>query len=205
MPTDGEDLDDESLVERIQKGIAPEASFHVLFERYRSSVRKFFLSRGFSPEDAADLTQESFLRVYRGIGRFRHDAKFKSWLHHVVTNLWKNEVRRLRTGRRSGAAVPLATGPAGEEQEIEPPDPRTSGLLEHLLREEKVKLLYEAIGGLPPQMRRCVVFRIGQGLKYREIAELMQISVETVKAQIHQGRRRLQEALGDRIQLPEEL
>jgi RNA polymerase sigma-70 factor (ECF subfamily) len=177
-----------------------EQELRELFERYYPSVFHFFRNRGVPREDSRDLTQEVFLRVYRGIGRFRRDASFETWLFHIATNLWLNHIRRRTAGKReakevsldhvleSGGQIAAGRSLAGG-QEREPP-------LDGLIAEERRRAVREALAELPPQMRRCVVLRLDRDLKYREIAALMQISVNTVKSQLGQAKVRLEEKLG---------
>lgn len=169
-----------------------EEELKALFDRYYPSVFHFFQNRGVPREDARDLTQETFLRVYRGIGRFRRDASFQTWLFQIATNLWCNDVRRRTAGKREGREVSLdALAEKGREATEEPAHP-----LDHMEAEERRSTLREALSELPPQMRRCVLLRLDRDLKYREIASLMQISVDTVKSQLSQARGRLQARLG---------
>jgi RNA polymerase sigma-70 factor (ECF subfamily) len=174
--------------------------FRRLFSQYFQSVFLFFLRRGFPREECRDLAQETFLRVYRSIGDFRRDASFQTWLFQIATNLWRNEVRRRMAEKREGFEVSL-------EHEVEkgrpvPADCRLPGeghsrtALDGLLVDERKRMMREALRALPPQMRRCVLLRIDQNLKYREIAAAMQVSIDTVKSQISQAKDRLEIALG---------
>ncbi|HBL26053.1 MAG TPA: hypothetical protein DD490_04375 [Acidobacteria bacterium] len=169
--------------------------FRCLFARYFQPVFAFFLRRGFSREESRDLTQETFLRVYRGIGRFRGDASFQTWLFQIATNIWRNEVRQRMAEKREGFEVSLEAemekGHSVPASHRLPGESSPSGALEGLLASERARKMREAVGALPPQMRRCVLLRIEQNLKYREIASAMQISIETVKSQISQARDRL--------------
>lgn len=178
----------------------PAEEFRRLFDRYFPSVLHFFLNRGIPYEDCRDLTQETFLRVYRSIGRFRGEASLQTWLFQIATNLWRNQVRHARAGKREGKELSLD---GAIEQGLQvpahgPPDGghEAAGPLGELLADERMQLLRRALDALPPQMRRCVLLRIDQDLKYREIAEVMQISIDTVKSQISQAKDRLERELG---------
>lgn len=197
MPTHDDELDDETLVVRIQQGIEPEANSRRLFERYYPGVLQFFRNQGFQEQDALDLTQDAFLRVYRSIELFRRDAKFRTWLLTIVGNVWRNELRRLHTGKREARQVSLDETTEEGQRVLEIPDGSVTEPLTRLQEEERMKDVQEAFESLPPQMRRCVLLRV-QGLKYREIADVLQISIETVKSQLHQAKQRLRELLGDR-------
>jgi RNA polymerase sigma-70 factor (ECF subfamily) len=174
-----------------------EQEFERLFERYSQPVTYFFARRGFTPEECSDLTQETFLGVYKGMDRFRHDAKVETWLFTIAANIWRNELRSRSAEKREGQLVPLDA-----EREDSAPGPvevvaEGDGPLEGLLSREDLRRVREGLEKLPPQMRRCLVLRIDGELKYREIADLLGISIETVKSQIFQARKRLEELLRD--------
>lgn len=168
--------------------------FERLFERYARPVSYFFAHRGFSPEECRDLTQETFLGVYRGMDGFRHDASVETWLFTIAANVWRNEVRSRTAGKREGWEVPLerlAESPGKLPGELCEADDPLAGLIE----EERAGLLREALDELPAQMRRCLLLRLDQQLKYREIAQVLRISIETVKSQLFQARERLRHEL----------
>lgn len=172
-----------------------EGELERLFERYARPVSYFFARRGFSPEECRDLTQETFLGVYRGMDAFRHDASVETWLFTIAANVWRNEVRSRTAGKREGREVPLeglAESPGTVPAELRGADDPLAGLL----AEERAGLLREALGELPAQMRRCLLLRLDQQLKYREIAQVLCVSIETVKSQLFQARERLRHRLG---------
>jgi RNA polymerase sigma-70 factor (ECF subfamily) len=184
-----------------------EDEFRHLFAVHFQPVFFFFLHRGFGREECRDLTQETFLRVYRSIGRFRGDASPQTWLFRIATNLWRNEVRRRMADKRDACEVSLEGAvekglPLAADRRL-PGEAGPAGPLDGLLEDERRRKLRQALGGLPPQMRRCVLLRIDQNLKYREIAAAMQISIDTVKSQISQARERLERELGAYLELGE--
>ncbi len=171
--------------------------FQALFHEHYRSVRFFFANRGFSIEDARDLTQETFLRAYKGVEAFRYEASFKTWLFQIATNIWRNAIRSRSAAKRDAQEVSL-------EDELNGGHPILSDFggsqgygtpLSRVLASEAAHQLEDALEGLPPRMRRCVQLRLFQELKYREIASLMQLSIETVKSQLHQARQRLRKKL----------
>jgi RNA polymerase sigma-70 factor (ECF subfamily) len=172
--------------------------FRRLFERYYHTVFRFFSTRGFSEEESSDLTQETFLRVYKGMASFRGDSGFEVWLFQIAYNIWKNEVRSRSALKREAWEVPFDETLASPEVPTVRTSPRSErDPLSSLLQDEIAQSLRQAFENLPPQMRRCVLLRVDQDLKYREIAALMGISIQTVKAQLHQALKRLQAELGD--------
>ena len=194
-------MDDDSLLElirQIQAGIRVEENFEKLFRRFRPLVHSFFLRKGFSVEESRDLTQEVFFRVFKGIDTFRGDSRFERWLWEITDNIYLNELRRRRTEKRHGIEHSLdAPKESGSE-----PNPvleiAAPGLSpeEQVLQQQDLEALRAAIQELPDQMRRCCILRYERGLKYQEIADEMEISIETVKAHLHQARKRLMAKLG---------
>jgi RNA polymerase sigma-70 factor (ECF subfamily) len=142
------------------------------------------------------------------LGNFRGDSKFETWLFQVCANVFKNCLRSRTTQKRDAQEVswdevePGGGGSGGGESGGAegggaPWEWRESGPLDSLLEDERSRILYAAMQELPPQMRRCVELRVTRDLKYREIAELMNVSIDTVKAHLFQARQLLKSKLGD--------
>jgi len=185
------------IVADLQAGRAVEESFRLLCDRFHRPLYRFFARRGFSDADCLDLTQETFLGIYRGIGLFRRDAPFTVWLFKVATNTYRKRLRRQEAGMRAGEEVPLDPGPGAEgdrpvfQPVAEGPLPGAS-----LFKAERARLLREEVHMLPDQMRKCLILNVYHELKVREIAGLLHLSPETVKVHLFQARRRLRKALG---------
>lgn len=191
----------EALVEQLRDDASRERSFRALFDRFQSPLYRFFQSRGFSPEECLDLIQETFLRVYRSIEKFRGDALWEHWLFRIAANTAVKALRHRTAAKRAGEAVSWADEAAAGSviMEInrsslgaEAPAP-----LRRLLDKEREEILGQAIDGLPAQMRRCVRLRVFQDLDFKEIAETLQISPSTVKVQLFKARKRLKNELED--------
>jgi RNA polymerase sigma-70 factor (ECF subfamily) len=186
------------LVDKIQRGIDPEQNFRKLFERFRNGIRNLFLRKGCSIEDSRELTQEVFLRVFKSIGTFRGESRFERWLWEIAEHIYLNEIRKRHTEKREGLEQ-LIDAPAENDEgsiratEIPAPGPSPQ---QDAVQREQIRKLREALQELPDQMRRCCVFRYEKDYKYQEIADLMGISIETVKAHLHQARKRLTARLG---------
>lgn len=174
--------------------------FRRRFERYFGPVYSFFMNRGIPREEARDLTQETFLRVYQSMSGFRGEASFETWMFQIATNLWRNHLRNRLAEKRSAQEVSLdAAAQEGRQLPLDRPLPGRlpeAGPLDGVLAGEQRAMLRQALADLPPKMRRCVLLRIDQDLKYREIAELLRVSIETVKSQLSQARDRLEAEVG---------
>ena len=182
------------LVQELQAGNNREENFKHLFARYYPPLKSFFGKRGLSQEECNDLIQETFINIFQGIGRFQHDARFDTWLYRIATNIWKNTLRARATQKRDAAEVELGA----EVAHTSGPDPEQEALTEEEARLERQALRRE-LDRLPPRMRRCLLLRIDQGMKYREIAEVLGVAINTVKSLLHEGKKRLRDSLGDRF------
>jgi RNA polymerase sigma-70 factor, ECF subfamily len=187
------------LVELIQASIDREKNSQRLFDLHWSRVVSYFKRQGFSQEESKDLTQDTFLRVFKSIDSFRRDSSFEWWLRGIAESIYKNEIRRRRAEKRDGIEQSIDAPVSADERSPSPMENLASPVLDPLaetVKRQQVDALRAALAGLPEQMRRCCMLRYVNGLKYHEIADLMQISIETVKAHLFQGRKRLASMLG---------
>jgi RNA polymerase sigma-70 factor (ECF subfamily) len=188
------------IVHELQRGIRTEENFRWLFDRYYPAIYSLLRRRGFSEEDSNDLAQETFLRVFRGIKQFRGKAQFSTWLFDIAYNVLRNELRNRSRDKRTGEEISVdATSTRNDPESESVPqlhDPR-SDPHEALLKDERMHLLRQELYRLPAQMRGCVLLKVYQGLKVKEIAIILRISEGAIKAHLYQARQRLQEALAD--------
>jgi RNA polymerase sigma-70 factor, ECF subfamily len=190
----------ERLVRQIQAGDRREESAEELFRQLYGPVERVFQRHGFSAAERADLTQDVLLRVYEGIDGFAGRSSFASWLQTIVLNVYRNEIRRRRAGKRD--AVEKSTDDQDDPPEIEAVDQNP---LAGLIDEERYRMLRTAVEEMPAQMQTCFRLRYDHEYKYREIADVMRISIQTVKAHLHQARKWLVEHLAlDLGEEPEE-
>ena len=174
---------DEQLVEAFRQG-DPEG-FRGLVRRYQETMYRFAYRMTGNPMDADDLTQETFLRVYRNLGKFRGEASFRTWLYRVARSRIANFRRRAVLDRLL-LKKPEARGPEPEPGE----DP--------LIRREEAARLREMIASLPDRQRTTLILKFFQGLKYREFAEVLECSVGTAKANLFHAVRALRARLREK-------
>ncbi len=177
-----------------------EEAFHDLFEKNYLSVQKYFARNGVPPEECRDLAQETFLKAYSHLPSFRGESNPRTWLFRIALNHLLNARRSRSTRKREGQEVPLDTwlelapssaGSAGSAKG------RAADPLEEVLTGERSRCLREAVEQLPPQMQRCVLLRVYHDLRYREIADVLRVSIDTVKAHLYQARLLLKGKLSD--------
>lgn len=185
-------------VERWQRGIDREENFRKIFQAYYRRIYVLFARWGFDDIECEDLVQETFLRVHRNLASFRNESKFDTWLWEVAANVYKNTLRSRGTQKRDAQEVSLdeSDGEGAGSGSAMALEARERDPLADLLVGERKQKLHEAMEELPPQMRRCVELRVNHDLKYREIAELMHVSIDTVKAHLFQARQLLKTRLG---------
>jgi RNA polymerase sigma-70 factor (ECF subfamily) len=188
-PVSKPDKDPVELILAIKQGRNVEDNFQALFERRYAQILRFFRRKGFDPEECRDLTQETFISVYKGVKDLRQPEQFESWLFAIAHNVWCSLIESRSAQKR--AATLLSLEWQGENDDH---PPIAAGLaaggadpLTVILDKEKLEKLREALERLPQQMRRCAQLRVVYDMSYLEIASLMGISVNTVKAHLHQA------------------
>lgn len=177
-------------IRAFQAGTDREASFRFLFRSYHRSLQRFFAGKGLPADVCQDLTQETFFGVYRGLEAYEDRMRFEAWLFRLATNTYRKRLRDAGAAKRSGHEMQID---GATEEEIglwEPP-----GQLQAVLHEERRQTLRRVIRELPEQMRKCLTLRLYHELSYREIAVVMKLKIDTVKAHLFQARRRLREKL----------
>jgi RNA polymerase sigma-70 factor (ECF subfamily) len=191
------DRDPVELIREIKQGLNVEENFYWLFERHYAQIIRFFRRKGFDPEDCRDLTQETFVSVYKGVGELRQDEQFESWLFAIAHNVWCSLIEKRSAQKRSAAILSLDAGGEtdGRLTLVERIPDDSVNPLGIALERERLEKLREAMRHLPQQMNRCVQLRVVHDLSHVEIARLMGISVNTVKAHLHQARNALRKKL----------
>ncbi len=177
-------------IQALRAGQDPESNFRFVFESYHRPLQRFFARKGFPPVDALDLTQETFLGIFKGLKGLREETRFEAWLYKVATTTYLKRVRAASTAKRTGFEV--------EHDETILADPRGGSAghqLQGVLEDERRQAMREAVAELPDQMRKCMTLRIYHELPYREIATMMKIKIDTVKVHLFQGRARLKAKL----------
>jgi RNA polymerase sigma-70 factor (ECF subfamily) len=180
---------DEMLAARAATG--DRDAFDELVRRYQVRIFRLarILTRG-DRQDAEDLAQETFIRAYRAVGRFRHDATFQTWLHRIALNvIWSYLARR----RIRGADLSLIAG-EGEPNGRPMGRGASSGddVEAALIRREAID---RALATLSTEARLAITLRDIQGLDYQEIATIMGVPIGTVESRIFRARRRLRPLL----------
>jgi RNA polymerase sigma-70 factor (ECF subfamily) len=158
-------------------------SFELLLQRYRTPLVNFLYRMVRNREQAEDLAQEVFLRVYRAREDYEPSAKFTTWLFRIATNLALNSVRDHRYEKLevSMDAPIVADAEDGEERMMELADEHPD-IEQHLVDEARKKMIRHAIEKLPEKQRAAVLLHKYQELDYAEIAKILQCSESALKS-----------------------
>ena len=182
----------EQAARRFQEGRDRPEAFRFLYETYFRAIERFFARKGLPQEDCLDLTQETFLGIYKGLDGYEDRQRFAAWLYRVATTVYLKRLRAAATAKRAAVEV-SRDGMEYPEATLAVPGRQ----LDDLLDKERRRALRAAVAELPEQMRDCLTLRLYHGLAYNEIAVVKKISVETVKAHLFRARKKLQEKLVD--------
>ncbi len=187
-------VDEHSLVREAQAG--NRMAFEELVRRYDREVLRLALSLVHRAEDARDIYQESFLRAYRNLERFRFECSFYTWLYRIVTNVCLDHLRR-RSSRPEDQA-PLTKEKDGAARDFfdRQPEYRSAANPERsLLGKEIGWHIAAALEQLSPRERVVFEMKHYQGLKLRTIGEMLGTSEETVKNSLFRATRKLRASL----------
>ena len=192
-PEEARGAADDAIARKIEAG-DPRA-FDAFFERYAGPLAGHLCGMVRNRATAEDLLQETMVRVYSHIGRYRERGAFRAWVYRIATNLALTELRRSRIRRE------CALGTPAEEPACEAPDPE-----ERLERAEAKDAVRRGISALPDEQRAVVLLRVRREMGIREIARTLSIPEGTVKSRLHHAVRSLRAYMKEREtpHLPEE-
>jgi RNA polymerase sigma-70 factor, ECF subfamily len=178
-----------------------EQSFALLLQRYRSPLVNFLYRMVRQREQAEDLAQEVFLRVYRARKDYVPSAKFTTWLFRIATNLALNSVRDHRYERLeiSLDAPVTADAEEGDERPLDVAD-KHPDIEQHLVEEAQKKMIRHAIDKLPEKQRAAVLLHKYQELDYNEIAKILGCSESALKSLLFRAYEALRVELAPLVQ-----
>jgi len=187
--------EDRGLIAKAQKGDV--AAFRQLVERHQRRAFAIALSLVRDENDARELVQDAFLRVYKGLGAFQGTSSFFTWLYRIITNLSIDLIRKpgrqlaeIDEQRFDGDEGPEADFPLLSK--VDGSDP-----VDVMRRQEIAARLQTALDALPPYHRGVIVMREIEGLSYEEMATAMGVSKGTIMSRLFHARQKLQKALAD--------
>jgi len=176
-----------------------EQSFELLLRKYRTPLVNFLYRMVRDTAAAEDLAQEVFLRVFRGIHGFRRGSSLKTWLYRISVRQALNHRRWCWRHHRQQVSIDAETEEKGPMLELKDEEATP---FEQCATHETQAAVRRALGEVPPLFRSAVILRDLEGLSYEEIAEVLEVSVGTVKSRILRGRRTLREILDPLLHVP---
>jgi len=192
----GAKVDEATLIRAVQQG--DQDAFEQLVRAYDQSVLRLGMNLLRSPEDARDVYQEAFLRVYRNIHTFRFDCSFHTWLYRIVTNICLDYLRKRKVRREESAVVETPDGPVDRmdnfEQEGTHADPER-----RLWNRQLGSRIEAALGDLTPRERMVFELRHYQGLRLRAIGDVLGTSEEAAKNCLFRATQKMRVVLGDLV------
>jgi RNA polymerase sigma-70 factor (ECF subfamily) len=185
---------DEQFLDRLRRGET--AAFERLVAERGGDVYALLYRLTSDAEEARDLTQETFLRAFQSIARFRGDADLKTWIYRIAVNQARNRWRWWRRRRRD-VTVSLDAPDNWREQTLGAslPNLAAPNPEQETLAHEREARLQEALQSLRPSYREAVILRDVEGFSYEEIAATLEISLGTVKSRLSRGRLELRREL----------
>lgn len=190
--------DEAELVTELQAG--SDSAFDYLVTYYHATVYNLVYGILTDSADAADVTQDVFLRVFRGIRGFRRSSSLKTWLYRVAVRQALNHRRWCWRHHRQQVSIDAEEN--GKRPLLDLKDAEATPF-EQCASHETQAAVRRALAQIPPLFRSAVILRDLEGLSYEEIAEIVEVSVGTVKSRILRGRRMLKEILDPLLRVPQ--
>jgi RNA polymerase sigma-70 factor (ECF subfamily) len=175
-------LEEHRLVQNAQKG--DRQAFAALVERYYDRLYRWLYHLSHDRHTAEDLTQETFLKAFAALASFQAGTNFRAWLFRIGHNSFANQ-RRIASRTRQALPENIAT--AGE------------GPVERVISQEALQMLARAVGRLPGEFRSAFLLRAEEGLSFREIGEVLDITEETARWRVFKARQKLMTVMAPQL------
>jgi RNA polymerase sigma-70 factor, ECF subfamily len=187
-------MEEAALIRAAQDG--DHAAFEQLVRAYDQSVLRLAMNLLRSPEDAHDVYQEAFLRVFRNLHSFRFDCSFHTWLYRIVTNLCLDHMRKRKVRKEEPTVLATADGPLDRMDTVQ--EERVDGDPQRYLFSGQVRQrIKEVLCDLTPRERMVFELRHYQGLRLRKIGEVLGTTEEAAKNCLFRATQKMRAALGD--------
>jgi RNA polymerase sigma-70 factor (ECF subfamily) len=178
------------VISRCQRG--DQEALKEIFDKYHEKVYRIAYGVVRQREEALDIVQEVFIKLFRSIKNFKGRSRFYTYLYRMVMNTAIDHARK--TGKQLISSL-------DEEGSFEPSDEVEKGPERILLQKELEERVKRAMDKLPAEQKAALIFRDVEGLSYQEMAEAMGCSIGTVMSRLHYGRKRMQELLKDYVEV----
>lgn len=189
---------DVALMLEVRDG-SPDA-FGRLMDRHQARLLGVLVNWSGDRQEAEDLTQEVFLRVYQTRERYRAKARFNTWLYTIASNLLRNHRRDSRL-RRAAPLPASESGPLGPARALGTGDGNAEGPTDLVHKDEIALAVRNAVAGLQERQRLAVLLNKFEGMSYQQISEVMNLSEKAVKSLLARARANLRETLAPILDL----
>jgi RNA polymerase sigma-70 factor (ECF subfamily) len=187
-------MDESELIRAAQRG--DQRAFEQLVRLYDQNVLRLAMNLLRSPEDAHDIYQEAFLRVFKNLHSFRFDCSFHTWLYRIVTNPCLDALRKRRVRREEDTVVETSEGFLDRMDTVE--ESRAHGDPQRQLLSRQLRgRIRQVLDGLTPRERAVFEMRHYQGLRLRAIGDMLGTSEEAAKNCLFRATQKMRAALGD--------
>lgn len=184
---------DWALVRAVQAG--DRGAFERLLESHQERIFHFILRHVSNEADAVELAQETFVRAYLHIGKFRPQGLFSTWLHQIALNLCRDFVRsRAYRNRQQTDSLSWHPEESGDDGQRDLADPR-SGPVEAVVHRQELSLLRRAIERLPLELKSPLVLTAVEGLSHHEAGQILGLTAKAVEVKVYRARKALEKAM----------
>lgn len=188
---------DLNLVKRARNG--DRDAFGVLVERYQRKIFGLCFGMVRNKDDAMDLVQETFVKVFKNLDRFEGQSSFYTWTYRIATNVCIDFLRRAKRTRAVDYDDAIGRDEDVDDAGMLLPSRLGVSPSKVLGRKELIEKLNEALGQLSPAHRQAILLREVEGLSYQEMADVMEISIGTVMSRLHHARKNMQKYLAEYV------
>lgn len=182
-------MNEQLLIEKLRAG--DQTAFRDMVEARQGLVYNTVIGFLQHPEDAEDVTQEVFIKVFESIGQFKGESAFTTWLYRIAVTSALEFLRKKSRKKRSGLITRLFGD--GNTPLADPPDFVHPGV--KLDQRENARMLFAAMNTLPENQRIAFTLHKVEGLSYQEVASVMAISVSAVESLLHRSKQNLKKTL----------
>jgi RNA polymerase sigma-70 factor (ECF subfamily) len=187
-------VDEEALIRAAQAG--DQYAFEKLVQSYDQGVLRLAYNLLRSPDDASDVYQEAFLRVYKNLSSFRFDCSFHTWLYRIVTNLCLDQLRKRKVRREESPTLDTSDGPV-DRMEVVTEERAEGDPQRNLMSQQLSQRIVLALADLTPRERMVFEMRHYQGMRLRAIGEVLGTTEEAAKNCLFRATQKMRSALGD--------
>ena len=189
-------VDEQALIERCKNSV-PDA-FNELVAHFEKRIYNLAFRICGNADDASDVTQEAFIRVFNSIHAFRGDANFTTWVYRIVKNVYLDERKKSKSNRLTSLDDYIELDENSVSRQIQDQGPLPADIIE---QKERAQIIQNAIDSLPEYQRIIVSLYHMQHQSYEEIAEILNLPIGTVKSRLNRARLSLSEVLKNQPEL----